>query len=186
MEDEQIIKLYLSRSESAITETSSKYGTFFRRISLNILRSDPDADECVNDAYLKTWNSIPPHQPERLPAFIARIVRNLSLNRWKQLHAQKRGSGELPLALSELEECVPDRSTVESEYDRSVLSKALNRFLAGLPEEKRRVFMLRYWYLVPLKAIAEQTGKTESAVKSMLFRTRSELRSFLEKEDIQI
>ena len=81
---------------------------------------------------------------------------------------------------------MPDRSTVESEYDRSVLSKALNRFLAGLPEEKRTVFMLRYWYLVPLKAIAEQTGKTESAVKSMLFRTRSELRSFLEKEDIQI
>lgn len=186
MEDEQIIELYFSRNESAITETSSKYGSFFRRISLNILRSDPDADECVNDAYLKTWNSIPPSQPEKLPAFIARIVRNLSLNRRKQLHAQKRGGGELPLALSELEECVPDRSTVESEYDKGVLSKALNKFLADLPEEKRTVFLRRYWHLVPIRTIAEQSGKTESAVKSMLFRTRSELRNFLEKEDIQI
>lgn len=186
MEDENIIELYFARSESAINETAAKYGKFFRRISMNILHSEQDAEECVNDTYLKAWGSIPPQRPEKLQAFLARIVRNLSLNRWKQLSSKKRGAGEVPLCLSELEDCIPGGSTVEQESDRRELSDALNRFLDNLPEEKRTVFLRRYWYLVPVKDIAEQYGMTESKVKSMLMRTRNQLRLFLEKEDIYI
>ena len=186
MEDEKIIELYFARSEAAITETSAKYGAFFHRISRNILTSEQDAEECVNDTYLKAWNSIPPKHPERLPAYLGRIVRNLSLNRWNKLNAAKRGAGEVPLALDELEECIPAAETVQREADRKELSGALNRFLRELGEEKRNVFLRRYWYLVPVKDIAEQLGMTESKVKSMLLRTRSQLRAFLEKEDITI
>lgn len=186
MEDEKIIELYFARSEFAITETSAKYGAFFRRISRNILHSEQDAEECVNDAYLKAWSSMPPSRPEKLAAYLARIVRNLSLNRYMQLKAQKRGAGEIPLALSELEDCIPAHDTVEKEADRAELSAALNRFLRSLPEDKRIVFLRRYWYLVPVRDIAEQCGMSESKVKSMLFRTRNQLRQFLEKEDIAI
>lgn len=186
MEDDKIIELYFARSGSAITETSAKYGAFFRRISRNILSSEQDAEECVNDTYLKAWNSIPPQKPEKLQAYLARIVRNLSLNRWKKLTADKRGGGEMSVALSELEECIPAADTVQRECDRAELSAALNSFLRSLPEEKRSVFLRRYWYLVPVKEIAEQSGMTESKVKSMLLRTRNELRQFLEKEDIAI
>lgn len=186
MEDDKIIELYFARSESAISETSAKYGAFFHRISRSILRSEQDCEECVSDAYLKTWNSIPPQRPEKLQAYVARIVRNLSLNRWKKLNAGKRGAGEIPVALSELEECVPSADTVQRECERAELSDALNRFLRGLPEEKRLVFMRRYWYLVPVRDIAEQYGMSESKVKSMLLRTRNMLRQFLEEEDISI
>ena len=186
MEDEKIIELYFARSEAAITETSAKYGAFFRGISRNILRSEQDAEECVNDTYLRAWNSIPPKRPEKLPAYLGRIVRNLSLNRWNKLNAAKRGAGEVPLALEELEECIPAADTIQRECDRAELSNALNRFLRGLTEEKRTVFLRRYWYLVPVKDIAEQLGMTESKVKSMLLRTRGQLRQFLEKEDITI
>lgn len=186
MEDEKIIELYFARSETAIAATSEKYGGFFRKISRNILPSEQDAEECVNDAYLKVWNSIPPNHPEKLAAYIARIVRNLSLNRRNRLNAEKRGGGEVPLALEELEECIPSADTVQRECDRAELSAALNRFLRGLTEEKRTVFLQRYWYLVPVKTIAEQLGMSESKVKSMLLRTRGQLREFLEKEDIAI
>lgn len=186
MEDEKIIEMYFARLESAISETAAKYGAFFRRISRNILGSDQDAEECLNDAYLKAWNSIPPEKPNKLQAYIGRIVRNLSLNRYRRLTAQKRGAGEIPVALSELEECIPTADTVQRECDRAELSAALNRFLKSLPEEKRTVFLRRYWYLVPVKDIAEQCGMSESKVKSMLLRTRNQLRQFLEKEDITI
>ncbi|MGN1341108.1 MAG: RNA polymerase sigma factor [Oscillospiraceae bacterium] len=186
MEDEKIIELYFARSEAAITETSAKYGAFFRRISRNILNSEQDAEECVNDTYLKAWNSIPPKRPDKLPAYLGRIVRNLSLNRWNKLNAAKRGAGEVTLALDELEECIPAADTVQLEADRAEISGALNRFLRELSEEKRTVFLRRYWYLVPVKDIAEQLGMSESKVKSMLLRTRNQLREFLEKEDITI
>lgn len=186
MEDEKIIELYFARSEAAITETSAKYGAFFRGISRNILRSEQDAEECVNDTYLRAWNSIPPKRPEKLPAYLGRIVRNLSLNRWNKLNAAKRGAGEVPLALEELGECIPAADTIQRECDRAELSNALNLFLRGLDEEKRTVFLRRYWYLVPVKDIAEQLGMTESKVKSMLLRTRGQLRQFLEKEEIAI
>lgn len=186
MEDEHIIELYFARSEAAIVETSAKYGAFFRGISRNILNSEQDAEECVNDAYLSAWNSIPPKRPDNLRAYIARIVRNLSLNRWNKLNAAKRGGGEVPLALEELEGCIPAADTVQRETDRAELAGVLNSFLRGLGGEKRDVFLKRYWYLVPVKEIAEQYGMSESKVKSMLLRTRGKLREFLEKEGISI
>lgn len=186
MEDESIIALFFARNETAISETDRKYGRFLHGISMNILHSAQDSEECVNDAYLRTWEVIPPKRPEKFAAFISRIVRNLSLNRWKMLHTDKRGGGEVPLALSELEECIPSCSTVESEYDRTLLSKALAGFIRALPENKRSVFLCRYWYLFSVKEIAARRGMSESGVKSMLARTRSELRRFLEKEGIAI
>lgn len=186
MEDEKIIELYFARSEAAISETARKYGAFFRCVSRNILRSEQDSEECVNDAYLKAWNSIPPQKPAKLQAYLARIVRNLSINRLKNLTAEKRGGGEYPLALAELEECISAGDTVGRECDRAELSAALERFLRDLPEEKRRVFLRRYWYFVPVKEIALQCGMSESKVKSMLLRTRNQLREFLEREGIAI
>lgn len=186
MEDEKIIGLFFARDENAITELVRKYGGLFRKVSMNILHSAQDAEECLNDACLRVWESIPPKHPEKLSAYLARIVRNLALNRWKQQNSAKRGGGEVPLALSELEECIPGGSTVEQEFDRAALSGALNRFLAGLSDEKRAVFLRRYWYLVPVREIVEQCGMSESKVKSMLARTRAELRRTLEKEDIEI
>lgn len=186
MDDEKIIELYFARSETAISETAAKYGAFFRGLSRNILCSAQDAEECVNDAYLKAWNSIPPHRPSKLQAYLGRIVRNLSINRLKSITAEKRGGGEMPLALSELEECIPAADTIGRERDRAELSEALDRFLKSLPEENRGVFLRRYWYLVPVKEIAEQCGMSESKVKSMLLRTRNRLKQFLEKEDIAL
>ncbi len=186
MEDERIIELFFARDENAIAELTRKYGSSLRSISMNILHSAQDAEECLNDACLKIWNCIPPDRPERLLAFIAKIMRNLSINKWKQQRTARRGGGEVPLALSELEECIPGGSTVDQELDRAELSAALGRFLTGLPEIKRTVFLRRYWYLVPVKDIAEQLGMSESRAKSMLARTRSSLRKFLEKEGIAI
>jgi len=186
MEDQQIIELYWQRSEEAIAQTARKYGRYCHTIAYNILQNECDSDECVNDTYMRAWNSIPPRRPTLFSALLAAITRNLALDRYKHDSARKRGGGQVELALDELHECIPGGRSEEELIENRVLTEALNRFLGALPEQTRKVFMLRYWYFVPLKAIAEQTGKTESAVKSMLFRTRSELRSFLEKEDIQI
>ncbi len=186
MEDERIIEMFFARDENAIAELTRKYGSPLRSISMNILHSAQDAEECLNDACLKIWNCIPPDRPERLLAFIAKIMRNLSINKWKQQRTARRGGGEVPLVLSELEECIPGGCTVDQELDRAELSAALSRFLTGLPEIKRTVFLRRYWYLVPVKDIAEQLGMSESRAKSMLARTRNALRKFLEKEGIAI
>ncbi len=186
MDDSKIIELYWERSENAIAETAKKYSNYCRRISYNILRNDEDAEECVNDTYLNAWNSMPPHRPNRLSTFLGKITRNLSLNKYKQYTAKKRGSGQTELVLSELEECIPGATDVEQAVDEIILTEALNRFLANQPQKKRIVFSQRYWYLMPIKEIAEQWSMSESQTKSMLFRIRNELKLHLEKEGITI
>jgi len=184
MEDSQIIDLYWERSETAIGETSKKYSRYCLTISFNILHNNEDAEECVNDTYLNAWNAMPPKRPNCLATFLGKITRNLSLNKFKMYTAEKRGFGQTEIALSELGEAVPSVSSVEQAIEEKELVETLNLFLENLPKQKRILFMQRYWYLMPIKAIAEQVGKSDSQVKSALFRIRNELKLHLEKEGV--
>jgi RNA polymerase sigma-70 factor (ECF subfamily) len=182
MEDEQIIDLYWQRAESAIEETAKKYSRYCHSISFNILHNKEDAEECVNDAWLNAWKAMPPKRPNCLATFLGRITRNISLDKRKKYTAKKRGHGQTEIALSELGEAVPSGASAEQATEEKELAELLNRFLGSLPKQKRVWFVQRYWYLMPVKAIAAHAGAGESQVKSALFRTRKELKTFLERE----
>lgn len=182
MDDKSIVELYWSRSENAIEETDTKYGRYLNNISYNILANLEDARECVNDTYHDAWNSMPPHRPSILSTFLGKITRRISIDRWRKLNAEKRGGGEIPVVLDELEDCVSGTDFVESEIERSEVAKLLNNFLNTLPAMERRVFLCRYWYMDSIKSIAQQFGFSQSKVTSMLHRTRGKLRTLLEKE----
>ena len=162
MEDSKIIDLYFERSQSAIKETHEKYGHYCHTIAYNVLYSYEDAEECVNDTYLRAWKSIPPHRPSRLSAFLGKITRNLALDRYDSRTAKKREC-PLELALEEISECVPDVSA-ERESDGGVLRDAINSFLASLPRRTRIIFMQRYWYLSSISEISASLGISESNV----------------------
>ncbi len=183
MEDERIVGLYWSRSETPITETALKYGSYLGSISYNILGNYEDVEECVNDTYNDAWNSMPPHRPSILSTFLGKITRRISIDRWRKLNADKRGGGELPLVLAELEDCVSGSGSVEDEIERRELSARFNDFLDTLPDTERKVFLCRYWYMDSIQTISLQFGFSQSKVASMLYRTRAKLRTVLEKED---
>lgn len=182
MEDSQIVSLYWQRLEQAIYETDQKYGSYCRSIAGNILRSQEDAQECVNDTYLACWNSIPPHRPSVLATFLGKITRRISIDRWRMENAEKRGGGEVTLALDELSECVSGKQDTESEVQQKELIAAIHRFLDHLPETERRIFLLRYWYLEAIPVISARYGFSRSKTASILHRTRTKLRRLLEKE----
>ena len=184
MEDNRIVDLYWERSESAITETASKYGKYCYVIAYNILCNQEDADESVNDTYLGAWNAMPPHRPSILRSFLGKITRRVSLKKWRDSRRDKRGGGEVSLALDELSECVPSNVMVEDEIMAAELSKTLNRFIANLPVTERQVFLCRYWYLDSIEQISTDFGFSTSKVKSMLHRTRAKLLSHLKKEGV--
>ncbi len=186
MDDTKIIDLYWTRSESAISETAKKYGSYCRSIAFRILRNDQDSEECVNDTWLGAWNTMPPKRPAVLSTFLGRITRNLSLNRWKQYRAGKRGSGEMAVALEELQECVPDPGGVEAALDDMALADALSRFLFSLPQQSQKIFIQRYWYLCSIREIADNCGAGASKVKMSLLRSRQSLQKFLQKEGIAL
>ena len=186
MDDTKIIDLYWMRSESAISETSKKYSSYCRSIAFRILHNDQDSEECVNDTWLRAWNTMPPKRPSVLSTFLGRITRNLSLDRWKRYNAEKRGSGEMTVALEELQECVPAKDGVESALDDMALADALSRFLSSLSQESQKFFVQRYWYLCPIREIANNCGASTSKVKMSLFRSRQDLQKFLQKEDIAL
>ena len=185
MDDWQIIDLYWARSEQAISETESKYGRYCYSISYNILANREDAQECVNDTYADAWMSMPPHRPSVLSAFLGKINRRISIDRWRNRNAKKRGGGEMPLVLEELQDCIADDRNVEQEYERQRLSEVVNAFVKGLPKTEQQVFLCRYWYMDSVEAVSRQFGFSESKVKSMLYRTRQKLRAALEKEGFQ-
>ena len=190
MDDNMIIDLYWARSESAIIETAKKYGGYCAKIAMNILRNKEDSEECVNDAYLKAWNAIPPQRPAKFISFLGRITRNLSLNKYKEKNMQKRGGddnkNEVEILLSELSDCIPSGSNVEAEYDAAVTAKAIDSFLRSVDSDNRIVFVRRYWYADSVISISERFNISESKVKSMLFRTRNKLKIYLEKEGVII
>lgn len=182
MTDEQIVQQYLSRDEAAIQNTSDKYGSRLYYIANNILMDDSSAEECENDTYFHAWNTIPPHVPKTyLFAFLARITRHLALDRCRSRSAQKR-SGKLVNLSMELEQCISSPSDAERSVDKIVLADAISVFIEKLPRERRNIFLRRYWYMDSVGQIAKRYSISESKVKSALFRSRNELRTFLEKE----
>ena len=186
MRDDEILELYRRRDERAIIETHDKYASYCRRIALNILGDRRDAEECLQDVLFRLWTAIPPKYPENMTAFIGRITRNLAINRYRKSTAQKRGSGQLPLVLSELEECVISAQSFNDDCDVELLPEAINEFLSALKPCIRRVFIKRYWHMSPIADIAGDCSMSESAVKSMLHRTRGKLKKHLERKSITL
>lgn len=184
MDDQAIIELYWERSEDAISKTAAKYGGYCYTIAYNILSNNEDAEESVNDTWLAAWNTMPPRRPKLLAAFLGKMTRYISLDRWKNRTARKRGGGEVPLVLEELEECISGEDSVEKEYLQKEFAKSLNQFVENLPDVERKVFLCRYWYMDSIETIAERFGFSESKVASMLHRTRGKLRKMLEQEGI--
>lgn len=182
MEDKEIIRLYWERNELAIKETSVKYGRYCYKIAYNILLNKEDADESVNDTYLKTWECIPPHYPDMLAAFVGKITRRISLNKWYFQNRKKRGGDQVRLALEELEECIGDVNDVEKAVEYAELLQIINSFLDSLPELERDLFVCRYWFVASIQELCERFDFSESKVKSMLFRTRRKLKVCLEEE----
>ncbi len=186
MKDNDIINLYLSRDEAAITATSDTYGNYCYSIAYNILNNNEDAEECVNDTWLKAWKSIPPHRPNRLSTYLGKITRNLSFDRYKLLTAQKRGNGQVELALSELEGCIPAQTVIEQITDEIVLVNVIEAFLRAQPQTERNIFIGRYWYLYSIRDLAGAYRMSESKVMSLLHRMRLKLKLHLEKEEISL
>jgi RNA polymerase sigma-70 factor (ECF subfamily) len=182
MDDLQIIELYFKRDQQAISESSIKYGRYCHTIARNILVSEEDAEECVSDTWMKSWQAMPPQRPSCLKLFFARITRNLSFNRRRALSSEKRGGGSLPLVLEELKECLADRESVETQVEAKALGEAINTFLEILPSRERSVFLRRYFYTESFGQIADRYGLREANVRLILSRTRKKLKDFLEKE----
>jgi len=181
-----IVELFFDRSELAISETSKKYGRYCHYIAYNILRNNEDAEECVNDTYLRAWNSIPPKRPNKLQTYLGKITRNLALNMLEKLTAQKRGKGQVPLVLDELAECIPDERSSTDIVEDMYIKELLDRFLDALPAETRKIFVRRYWYMSAVKEIAREYNLTESKVTVTLFRTRKKLKEYLEEKGIHL
>ncbi len=184
MNDTEILDLYWARDPRAISESQFCYGRYCHSIAFHILRDREDSDECVNDTWLRAWNSIPPGRPNRLAIFLGTITRNLSLDRLKKRRAAKRGHGEMELALDELAECVPTARSTEDEVETAELSRMIDRFLHTLPGRECSVFLRRYWYVEEYAEIAERYHMKLNTVKTSLFRTRVKLKKFLEQEGI--
>lgn len=182
MDDKAIIDLYWAREERAITETEKKYGAYCRSIARNILRDRADQEECLNDTWLQTWNSLPPQRPHVFPVYLGSITRNLSLNRIRRASAQKRGGNRPELAYEELQESVPAALSVEEQVAARELGRVLDRFLRTLPEKECCIFLRRYWYMDSNLQIAQRYHMTEGGVKASLHRTRKKLKAHLEQE----
>lgn len=181
MDDVSIVQLFWNRSEKAISEVAKKYGRFCMTIARNILGNPEDSEECVNDAYLSLWNTIPPKKPSVLPPFLGRITRNLALNLYKKNHAEKRGGGEFPLVLEELSEVIAGSDSADSELYKKEIMRVVSAFLAELTPEKRKIFVHRFWYADSVKNIAHQMKMTENNVSVTLNRLRTQLREKLQE-----
>ena len=186
IDDAAIVDLYLDRDESAITHTSEKYGRALRHLANNILNDEETSMECENDTYLKTWNSIPPHEPRTyFFPFLGKIVRAVAINRLKGNGAQKRSAVVLELT-TELENVVCSPDNVQDEIDGQLLSKLVSDFLRGVSQEKRQVFVRRYWHMQSLTEISSALGISEGKIKSILFRMRGSLKEYLDKEGFHV
>ena len=182
MNDDRIIELYLMRDEEAIKLTAEKYGSRLRSLAYGIVNNRQTAEECENDTYLKAWNAIPPHEPRGyLYAFLARITRHVSLNCCRARDQLKRRAFICELS-AEMEQCIPSPDDSECLMDDAALRNAINGFLGKLKEEKKNIFIRRYWYLDSVADISKRFDLSESKVKTTLFRCRRELRDYLEKE----
>ena len=184
MKDEEIIALYFGRDARASAETKANCGAYCFAVANNILRNSEDAEECVNDALLAAWESIPPARPQNLRLYLAKLTRNIAVNRYNALRADKRGGGETALVLDELSECIPSENSVIGEIDAKQLSRAVNAFLHTLSRRDAGVFIRRCFYSEPIAQIAKRFHISENNASVILSRTRQKLRSYLEKEGL--
>lgn len=184
MDDQSIIELYDQRDQRAVTETQLKYGAYCMEVAYRVLENRQDAEECVNDTYLRAWHSIPPQKPYSLKSFLAKITRNLAINRYRDNHTQRRGRGEIALALEELGECIADGESITEDYLMQELGEYVNRFLKKLSRKECNIFLCRYYFLYTTAEIATQYGVTEAYVRTNLSRTRRKLKQYLEKEGL--
>ena len=182
MEDSQIIALYWDRDGDAIRKTEETYGGYCLTVANNILHNTEDAEECVNDTWFHAWNAIPPQRPKRLKFFLARITRNLALDRWHAMTAEKRGGCGIAPVLEELAECADPSSNPEDELDAKELSDAIRKFVRTLPEREGNLFIRRYFFTESVRQIAERYGLTDNHVMVLLSRTRKKLKAYLTKE----
>lgn len=186
MEDAKIVQLYWDRNEQAIPATAEKYGRYCTSIAKSILGNHEDAEECVNDTYMNAWNAIPPHRPRLLSAFLGKITRNLSLNRYKQNTAEKRGGGEIPAVLDELSQLVSGKEDAEQALFHRELVRSIDAFLGTLSPEKRSIFIRRYWYTDSISEIAIRHGMKDGAVSMTLNRIRLKLRNYLAERGFEL
>lgn len=186
MNDNEIICLFYSRDETAIKTAAEKYNSYLMKIAENITNSHEDAEECVNDALLSAWESIPPNNPEMLSTYLGKLVRNIAINKRKSMRTEKRGRGEAATVFEELSETIKGSESVESEYDRRELSREITAFLEQLPENKRVIFVRRYWYCDSVKEIASELGISVTSVSVTLHRLREKLRVHLRKRGYDI
>ena len=186
MEDSAIIDLYWARDQAAVTETDRKYGPLCRSLSLRITGSREDAEECVNDTWLRAWNAMPPQRPGILSAFFGKLTRNLSLDRWRYNRAAKRGGPQVETALEELGECLPAPGRPEDRLEERETAALISRFLREQPQLDRVLFLRRYWYLDSVAALAERFSMNENTVKSRLHRTRLRLKEVLLREGVAV
>lgn len=186
MQDAEIVRLYWDRNEQAVEASSAKYGAYVSAIARNILNDREDAAECVNDTWLHAWNAMPPHKPAVLAAFFGKITRNLSFDRYKKLHREKRGGYGVDLVLEELEEIVSGQEDPERQILGKELVSEIDRFLKTLPREKRCMFILRYWYAAGIPEIAGRFHLTRDNVSVTLSRIRRQLRTYLTERGYDI
>ena len=182
MDDSKIVELYWNRSEQAIGETDQKYGKYCYRIAYNILASKEDSEETVSDTYWQTWNSIPPQRPNFLKLFLAKITRNLALNRLQKLSAAKRGGGEVDLVLEELAGCIPGTEQIDDQLNAKELARVIREFLDTLPEREQDIFLQRYFFFDDADTIAVRYRIKRTNVNLILSRTRSKLKTYLTQE----
>lgn len=182
MEDRGIVVLFLERKEEGISEARKKYGRYLYAIAGRFLNSREDIQEAVNDAMLGAWNSIPPHQPESLGGYLAKLIRRICVDNLRRNHRKKRGGGQVELSMEELSECLPDKQSTEEQVEFQCLSESINRYLCSLPETPRQVFISRYFYTDSIREIASNFHMSSDSVKSMLYRTRKGLKAYLETE----
>ena len=185
MDDIRIVELYWERKEEAIKETSLKYGRLCTHIARNILSSNEDSEECVNDTYFAVWNAIPDERPNRFSAFVSRITRNLALKKYDYISAAKRNPAAVT-SLEELGDCVSGTESLESEVESRHLESTIDQYLWRQSEEKRNIFIRRYWYFDSIENICKSTGFTSSKTKSMLYEMRKGLKKYLESEGIEV
>ena len=186
MDDRTIIDLFWKRSETAIEETANKYGSFCHSISYHILRNRQDAEECVNDTWLRAWNSIPPKRPAKLSVFLGKITRNLSLDRYRNYSAEKRKALKTAEVIEELSECISGGDNVSDHIDKMVLTELITKFLRKQNEANRNIFIRRYWRFDSIREISEDFGINERSVATILFRMRTQLKKELLEEGIEI
>ncbi len=181
MEDKKITELFIRRDGSAVKYAAEKYGAYLHATARNILGDERDAEECVNDAYMAAWNSIPPNEPIDLRTYLSKLCRRAVMKRVRENSAEKRGGGQLALALDEIEEVIPGEA---DDGDAEDIRRVLNKFLSSLPNGSRRVFVMRYYEMQSIEYVAEECGLTQGAVKMSLKRSREKLRKMLEKEKL--